>query len=145
MTETEGLVHILRPFNTSFQYIPSLERCGNDDCRSFDVTNVPNILANDTSNCNDEVEGPSATSPNVNDVTAAIAVLNTTIGQTTPERHWAYAAFYEPEGWTEDTAPMIKGVRHALAPLSSSSSSSSLPGCASSNVGTDRILCPCLL
>jgi len=127
MTPSEGLVHILRPFNSSFQYIPSLERCDDDDCRPYTDSIGTKILANDTSNCNNPVQGPSATSPNVNDVTAAIAVLNNTIGESAPNRHWAYAAFYEPEGWTEDTAPMIKGVRHASAPLSLSS----LPKCAS--------------
>lgn len=123
----EGLVHELRPFNTAFDYIPSLRRCGggfedgvDDGGECTTVGNRPsrilNILTNDTSFCPPEDFDPPY-NPNVNNVTEAIRVLDESIGSlNSTERHWAYAAFYEPEGWTEDTAPLIKGVRHPFPP-----------------------------
>jgi len=75
-------------------------------------------LTDDTSFCPDVA--PTFYDPNVNNVTEALRVLDETIGLGAGERHWAYAAFYESEGWTEANATEIKGVRHALAPPLSS-------------------------
>ena len=103
---SEGLIHKIEPFDTNYQYIPGLKRCGNDECTSSN--HIPNVLTEDTSFCPD----PSITTSydrDVDNVEEAIRVLNDTIGST--ERHWAYAAFYELEGWTEANATEIKGVR----------------------------------
>lgn len=112
--EKNPLIHEIMPFDTSFQYIPSLLRCGGVDSDGDCVTGSggkgqapQNILTNDTSYC--PIKPDPRDSPQVNDVDSSLSVLD-----TSTDRHWAYTAFYEPEGWTEDTAPMIKGVRHLL-------------------------------
>lgn len=109
-SDSQGLVHELKPFGDNFRYISGLRRCANDDCTAS-TSSPRTILANDTTFCPDEDRNPSNLpyDPNVNNVEEAIGVLDNTVGST--DRHWAYAAFYEPEGWTEENAPKIKGVR----------------------------------
>jgi len=122
-----GLVHRLEPFiytDDGPKIIDELVRCGTnvgdvqnaETCRGLtDTGNDADrdmTLARDTSFC--PTEDPfnpdkDPYDPNVNNVTEALRVLDDPV--SFPGRHWAYAAFYEPEGWTEENAPKIKGVR----------------------------------
>jgi len=118
--EGTGLVHRIRPFDTNYEYIPDLERCGGRDdggnCFTGKVNNNPvlNKLANDTSFC--KADRALNYEPNVNNVTESLRVLDDPDIYT--NRHWSYAAFYEPEGWTTELrAPLIKGVRRLSSPL----------------------------
>jgi len=106
----EGLIHKIEPFDTDYQYIADLKRCGGGEpCPTRDQHQT-DVLATDTSFCPDPPEDfDPPYDPNVNNITESLRVLDDP--NTFSDRHWAYAAFYEWEGWTEAKATEIKGVR----------------------------------